>query len=246
MVDLLQKLDTSAFYEGDQNMVEHARQHFLVSYLESVLRWLYYKENWFVVGNIEIVNDKISHPISPDVMFFKGIILTEAEIDDLSSWRIELPHRPPPSVIFEICSKGTWKEDVEQKPEIYRLLGAKEYFAFDPKTYWGKKKTTRLKGWDYSEGEATEMKMDEAGRLWSKELKSFLKADGSYLRLYDENGVLRLTLAEGLLEEAQEEIEEAKLAEQRAVEEARLAEQRALDILAKLREKGINPEDLGL
>jgi hypothetical protein len=49
MSQVLHKLDTSAFYEGDKNMVEHARQHFLVRYLESVLRWLYFKEGWFVM-----------------------------------------------------------------------------------------------------------------------------------------------------------------------------------------------------
>jgi Uma2 family endonuclease len=218
MSQLIQKLDTSAFYEGDESIPEYAWQHSLLGYLESVLRWLYYKEGWFVTGNIEIVNDKISHPVSPDIMFFKGVILTEQEIDDLSIWRIELPHRPPPTVVFEIGSKSTGKADIEQKPEIYRVLGAKEYFAFDPKTYWGKRQSVRLKGWRYTAGIATEIQPDAQGRLWSAELESFVVGNGSQLNLYDANGVIRLNEAEG-------------------------EKSRIFDIL---RAKGLNPQDLGL
>jgi hypothetical protein len=49
--------------------------------LESVLRWYYLKENWFVTGNLDIYNDKITHPVAPDVLFFKDVTLTEAEED---------------------------------------------------------------------------------------------------------------------------------------------------------------------
>jgi Uma2 family endonuclease len=199
MVEVLQKLDTSAFYEGDKEMSEHAWQHSLVSYLESVLKWLYYKEGWFVTGNLDIFSEKITHPIAPDVIFFKGVVLTEQEIGELGSWRIELPHRPPPTVVFEIASKGTWKEDIEQKPEIYRTIGAKEYFAFDPKRYWGRKKQARLKGWSYEGNIATEIEPDEQGRFWSKELDSYLVAEGQHLRLYDANTNLRLTKDEGIV-----------------------------------------------
>jgi Uma2 family endonuclease len=218
MSQLLQKIDTSAFYESDQNMVEHAWQHNLLDYLESVIRWLYYKEGWFVIGNIDIVNARISHPIAPDLMFFKGVVLTQTEIEDLSIWQIELPHRPPPTVVFEIGSKSTGKADIEQKPEIYRVLGATEYFAFDPKNYWGKRQQVRLRGWRYANEFISEIQPDAQGRLWSIELDSFVVGEGSKLHLYDANGGLRLDELEG---------------------------QKA-SIFAKLRERGINPEDLGL
>lgn len=207
------KLDTSAFYEGDTPMSEHAWQHSLVGYLESVLKWLYHQEGWFVTGNLDTINDKITHPVAPDVMFFNNVTLTEAEIKDLSIWRIELPHRPAPSVIFEISSKGTWKEDVNQKPEIYRLLEAKEYFAFDPKQHWGKKTPIRLKGWRYEGETIFEIQLDN-GRLWSNELNCWLVPDGSCLRLYNKDDSLLLTKDEA--------------------------------ILAKLQERGITLEDLGL
>jgi Uma2 family endonuclease len=222
MSQVLQKLDTSAFYEGDQPMVEHARQHFLIEYLESVIRWLYFKENWFVVGNLELDSEKITNPISPDIMFFKGVTLTEAEIDDLSLWRIELPQRPPPTVVFEIGSKSTGPTDIREKPEIYRVLGVKEYFAFDPKTYWGKKQPVRLKGWRYENEVATEIQPDQQGRLWSAELDSFIGREGSQLFLYDQTNKMRLTEKEG--EKTQERDR----------------------IFNKLRAQGINPEDLGL
>jgi Uma2 family endonuclease len=198
MVEIAQKIDTSAFWESELNMVEHARQHSLVGYLEQVLRWFYYKEKWFVTGNLDVLNDKITHPVAPDVMLFKGAVLTEAEIDDLSRWVIQLPHRPPPTVIIEIGSKETGKADVDEKPAIYRVLGAKEYFAFDPKKYWGKRKKHRLLGWRYSETGTVELYPDEYGRIWSEELQSWLVIEVSYLRLYDAEGNMRLTKDEAL------------------------------------------------
>lgn len=215
------KLDTSAFYEGDKEMSEHAWQHSLVDYLESVLKWLYHQEGWFITGNLDVINDKISHPVAPDVLVFKGVVLTEAEITEVSSWVIALPHRPPPTVVLEISSKGTWKADVQTKPEIYHKVEVREYFAFDPKAHWGKKQPIRLRGWRYTDKAITEIEPEE-GRLWSVELDSWLVPDGSYLHLYDKAGNRRLT---------------EKAGEVQAIKQA---------IFAKLREKGINPEDLGL
>jgi Putative restriction endonuclease len=226
MIETIQKLDTSAFYEGDKEMTEHAWQHTLINYLESVLRWLYYKEGWFVIGNLDVVSDQITHPISPDIMFFKSVSLEQAEIQDLSIWRIELPHRPPPTVVFEIGSKSTGKANIEQKPEIFRVLGVKEYFAFDPKTYWGKRQSVRLKGWRYANKVQTDIEPDEQERLWSEELECFVAAENSYLRLYDRNG-------NQLLDEVTGKVQEAKAQERNF-------------FLEKLRSKGINPEDLGL
>jgi Uma2 family endonuclease len=204
MVEILHKINTAAFYEGDKEMSEHAWQHNLVAYLESVIKWLYYKEGWFVTGNLDIFSEKISHPIAPDVLFFKGVALTSQEIAELSSWQIELPDRPPPTVVIEISSKSTGKGDFEEKPEIYRVLGVKEYFAFDPKTYWGKKQKDRLLGWRYNDCAITELKPDADGRVWSEELNSWLVADGLYLRLYDMDTNLRLTKEENLILRLQE------------------------------------------
>jgi Uma2 family endonuclease len=122
----------------------------------------------------------------------------------LSQWKIELPHRPPPTVVFEIGSKSTGKADIEQKPIIYQALGVKEYFAFDPKTYWGRKQKHRLLGWRYSETKTEELEPDENGRIWSIELASWVVAEGRDLHLYDVDGKMRLTKAEAILLKLQE------------------------------------------
>jgi hypothetical protein len=106
-------------------------------------------------------------------------------------------------------------------------MGVKEYFAYDPNDpqYW-RDKSRRLRGWRLSGDQLQELKPDERGWLWSEELDSCLGADGEFLRLYDKPGNMRLTKAE---------------TEQAAKEAERTAKEVAW---AKLRELGINPEDL--
>ncbi len=73
------------------------------------------------------------------------------------------------------------------------------------------------------------MTLSKEGWLWSEQLDSWLVPDGSYLRLYDREGQIRLTgeeaqtiLAEIAAERAAEANERAAEADERA---ARLAEQ---------------------
>ena len=45
-----------------------------------------------------------------------------------------------PSVIFEITSKGTQKQDIEQKKLLYEQLEVQEYWLFYPKGEWVEEK----------------------------------------------------------------------------------------------------------
>ena len=167
--------------------------------------------------------------------------------------------RPAPSVVFEISSKETWAEDLKLKPEEYRQMGVKEYFAYDPNvpTLWTekrKKTELRLKGWRYEGGEITELSLNADGWLWSEALDSFLGPDTEMLRLYDKDKKLRLTKAEAeeaakiaaqVAREAERAAKEAeraaKEAERAAKEAERAAKERAW---ARLRELGVDPESL--
>jgi Uma2 family endonuclease len=204
-------------------MSESVAQSQLIYYLLSVLFWYYQQEGWLIVDDLKIFRASRrykSYPVAPDIAVFKGVVLTAAQKRRLKSWKMILPHRPAPNVVFEIASGGTWKEDLEDKPRKYQRLGVKEYFAYDPNDPMLWKGTAyRLRGWRYSGRKMIELEPDERGWLWSEELESWLVPDEAYLRLYDRNGQLRLT---------------EKEAEQAAKEKA----------WAKLRELGINPEDL--
>ena len=206
----------------EEDMPESQPQINLSDYLRGVLKYLYRLENWFVTGNLGIYPPTNTYPfryLAPDIALFKGVVLSEAEQATLISWRMSEPNRPAPTVVVEISSKETWQQDLDPKPEHYRQLGVKEYFAYDPQCYW-QGATTQLRGWRYSTGIVEEIQPDpQENKLWSAELDSWLVADGVYLRLYDQQGKLRLT---------GEEAERFNLQ----------------NLLEKLRKKNIDPDSL--
>lgn len=238
MSEVLEKLDTSRIWQEDQDMSESARQHTLNGYLEAVLRWLYRKEGWFVGGDLPMQSQNMSDPVSPDISLLKNVVLSEEEIDDLTVWQIALPHRPPPAVVFEVASKSTWRTDVNDKPAVYHKMGVKEYFTFDPNQIWGKRKQFRLKGWRYTENSIIEIPVQN-DQLWSEELQTWLVPQGRYLRLFDTYGNLLLTRDEA------NELEMYQL-QVTAELEKQAAQETKTEIIRKLRERGIDPSDLGL
>jgi hypothetical protein len=76
--------------------------------------------------------------------------------------------------------------------------------------------------------------------LWSEQLESWLVPDQTYLRLYDREHQLRLTGEEAQAQRADIQAEQAE----EAREEAEEARKRAEMFAAKLRELGINPDEL--
>lgn len=217
--DAIEKSDS--YYITDlteeDEMPENTAQFNLIIYFVSLLRWHYETKDWFTIGNLSIIAPG-QNPIAPDVAVFKGVE-PEEELTELSSWRIGEPNRPAPAVVFEIASERTWREDLNMKPARYGQMGVQEYFVYDPKRLqlWS---GARLRGWLYnSEGQVQPVEADENGWLWSNELQAWLVDDRPYLRLYDSQKQLILTKAE---------------AQQTALQE----------LLAKLKERGIDPDKL--
>jgi Uma2 family endonuclease len=64
---------------------------------------------------------------SPDIMFAKGV-KGRHERRSFMTW----VERVVPSCIIELTSKKTAKEDLKEKKPLYRKLGVREYFLFDP------------------------------------------------------------------------------------------------------------------
>lgn len=198
----------------------------LIHYLMNLLAWQYHTEGWLIADNLAIyqTSNQNEHPLSPDVAVFKGAVLSADDKARLTSWKMLLPNRPPPTVVIELASKKTWKEDLYDKPTAYLQMGVKEYFAYDPNLRpLGREKRkwlgVRLKGWRYTNHQLEELKLDERGWLWSNELDSWLVPDGAFLRLYTPDGVQRLTKDEA-------------------------ADARAERFAAKLRELKIDPDTL--
>ncbi|MCG8352138.1 MAG: Uma2 family endonuclease [Chloroflexales bacterium] len=245
-------------------MGESTAQSKLIFYLLQVLEWLYRVEGWFIISNLNIYSQREfkQYPITPDVAVFKGVVIPNLGVRSLRSWRLYEPERPPPQVVFEISSKETWRDDLRTKPAQYAELGVHEYYAYDPKDppYWPKTQG-RLCGWWREGARMVEQTRDAQGRLWSAELASWLAPDGTLLRLYDQDGSLRLTEgeAERVAKEAERAAKERALAaheaervakehalaaeeaERVAKEAERAAKERAW---AQLRALGVDPDEL--
>ncbi len=218
--------------EGDE--VPASNEQFdLVVYLTDVIRELYYKERWHVMGDVCIRKVRKSHPLCPDVAVCKVRFTRSTKPRNLRTWKMWLRKRPAPAVVFEISSRNTWPQDIilEEKPTKYQWLGVNEYFAYDPgiPPHWKDQDGRRLRGWRYTSGTLEEIEPNEQGWLRSMELNSWLVPDEEYLLLYDLEGNQRPTQSEAAKQREEAEREGRLTAEQRAQAQflAKEAERRA-------------------
>ncbi len=118
------------FYpESDgQPMGETAFHIDLISNLLQTLKTFFNQQN-----NVVVIADMMFYyeegnsrkVIAPDVMVVKGVKNYPRRTFKL--WEEKIPE-----VVFEISSRGTWKEDFQKKFILYQELGVKEYYIFDP------------------------------------------------------------------------------------------------------------------
>ena len=167
----------------------------LVRYLMDVLTWLFHGQLCAVYDNLNFYQtaNPLEYPLAPDVAIIKGV-----SHHPTRSWRVG-KSGPAPQVVFEIASEETWKKDLEEKPLRYARMGVQEYFAYDPhESPLRGSGNRRLFGWQLDQDRQImrEMPIGPNGSLWSPQLDSWLVPDGAMLRLYDRNGLMRLTYGE--------------------------------------------------
>ncbi len=208
--------------ELTQSRIHHA----IIMHLMLVIQWIFNGKKVGVTGNINLYQTDNPNETSksPDIAVVEGLETDPNKLEDTPSYYVG-EDGPPPMVVFEIASKETWRQDLEDKPAKYEAMGVHEYFVFDPnkRSFWtGQwRGYNRLIGWRINavSGKYEPIDKDKNGRLWSEELKSWLVIEGNDLQLYTADGQLRLTGAE--------------------------AQQQRADRLAEmLRELGHNPDDL--
>ncbi len=169
----------------------------LIHYLWDVLRWLFREQIYVLHQNLNFyyTSNPREYPMEPDIAVIKGVSRLE-----MRSWKVG-KSGPAPHFVFEIASDDTWRKDIDEKVEIYGRMGVQEYFAYDPNEppVW-EGISRRLLGWklNHNTQAMQTMQLNAEGHLWSHQLESFLVPDGYYLRLYDQEGHLRLTPSEGM------------------------------------------------
>ena len=114
---------------------------------------------------------------SPDVMVVK-----KARGNHLRRSFMTWIERATPSCIIEVTSRKTAKEDLKVKKPLYRKLGVREYFLFDPLHEYLPR---QLMGYRLVKGRYKTIKNDDEGSLVSKELGLQFVPEGEGLVLYD-------------------------------------------------------------
>lgn len=140
--------------------------------------------------------------VAPDVMIVKGI-------KKHSRRTFKVWEEKTPDVVFEISSRGTWKEDLQKKYLLYQDLGVKEYYIFDPE--YDYLKDEPLIAYHLKNGSFEEVKV-KRGRVFSPSLGLEIVDTGETLRLFNPETKNFLPTMEELASAAEElETENAKL-----------------------------------
>jgi Uma2 family endonuclease len=217
---------TEIYYpESDGKPVGETEFHVmaLLGLLQTLRNHFRHDDSVYVGGNMLFyyVEGRPSEFKVPDVFVVKGIAKHMRRIYKL--WEEQVV----PSVIFEITSRATRREDFGAKRALYARLGVQEYYLFDPMAEYLR---PPIQGFTLMAGRYHPLTPRENGSLWSQELGLELTSEGATLRLFDPlaNRPLptmdeAVSLMEDALELAQSETQRAQIAAQRAEAEAQRA-----------------------
>ncbi|MCS6830282.1 MAG: Uma2 family endonuclease [bacterium] len=149
-----------------------------------------------------------------------------------------------PQVVFEVLSPSNRPSDLIEKYLFYRQYGVEEYYLYDPDR-------GVLDGWIRKEDDLKPVEQMEG---WvSPRLGVRFTLDGDALVLYRPDGERfvpyvelrrRMERAEREAEQAQREAEQERLRAEQAQREAEQERRRAQQLAQRLRELGVNPEEV--
>ncbi len=188
--------------------------------------------------------------VAPDVMVILGV--APGGRDNYKTW----VEGQVPAVIFEMTSPSTRSQDEIEKKQLYESIGVIEYWQFDPRGEWIPEK---LLGYRLT-GESEQVYVPIVDRR-SEVLQLQLSVDQNIIAFHRlDNGVKLLTTKESIaalqklnatLELTEQRANFADTARQQAEQRAELAdmarqqaERRAEILVDRLRQLGIDPENL--
>lgn len=188
-----------------------------IDLLIRLLRWLWGdRQDFYVSGNLTVYYS----PTQSKSEDFRGpdfFVVLGTEPKPRKSWVVWDEGGKYPNVIVELLSDSTATTDRGLKKEIYQdIFRTPDYFWFDPQSL-------EFQGFHLVDGKYEAIAPNEQRWLWSQQLQLFLG-------IYEEQ--LRFFKADGQLVESPEEV---ALAER----------QRNEQLAAKLRELGIDPDEVG-
>lgn len=149
--------------------------------------------------------------VSPDLMVAMGVAKKVRR--NYLLWE-----EKPPSLVVELTSRSTRREDLGKKRGIYERIGVEEYVLFDPHQEYLR---PQLQGFRLTpEGQFHPIPVDEDGALLSRTLGLRLVPEGERLRLVDAVTGEPILLSDELEPARLQEALARQAAEEKAAEEA--------------------------
>lgn len=208
-------------------------------------RWIVFiKENLEILfannPDVFVAGDLLWYPVegnnkirqAPDAMVVFG-----REKGKRGSYRQWLENNIPPQVVFEILSPGNTVTEMLRKLLFYQHYGVEEYYVYDPEK-------VEFTGFIRAENQLVEI---EAINGWVSprlEIRFELKSDT--LEIFRPDGRRFLTSVEldRLREEERQRAESERQRAEDAIAQLEEEKQRYQALIERLREKGIDPEQL--
>lgn len=180
------------------------------------------RQDFFAGGNLSIYYSTRQLK-SEDVRGPDFFVVLNTERKERKSWVVWDEDGKYPNFILEILSDSTAKNDRGLKKQLYQdVFRTPDYFWFDPYSL-------EFAGFKLNYRRYEQIVPNEQGWLWSDELQLYLGVVDEKLRFFTPEGELVLSW------------EEAEAQERQRAEEA---EARAESLLRKLRELGVNSDEL--
>ncbi len=213
-----------------------------IELLLACLKWWWRERtDFYATGNLTIY-------FSPEHMTtrdFRGpdfFVVLGTENRPRKSWVLWAEEGKYPNVIIELLSNSTAKVDKGLKKQLYQdTFRTPEYFWFHPDTL-------EFQGFCLVGGQYQPIEPNEQDWLWSQQLELFVGVRESKLRFFSPQGQLIPTPQERAEQEKQEKElaqQQAELAQQQTQEERQqreLAQQRVEELLARLKQLGVEPD----
>ncbi|HEY9648642.1 MAG TPA: Uma2 family endonuclease [Chroococcidiopsis sp.] len=223
--------------ESDEPQMETYRHLLqLILLLTSLERLWSDRQDFFAAGNLTVYYS-IRERRSEDFRGPDFFVVLNTERRERKSWVVWAENGQYPNFILEVLSDSTAQTDRGLKKQLYQdVFRTPDYFWFHPYTQ-------EFQGFKLVYGEYQEIPADDRGWRWSEELQLYLGIHDEMLRFFTPEGELVPTPTEA----EQIALQQAISQQQRAEEERQRAEeerQRADRLAEKLRQMGIDPEDV--
>ncbi|MEZ2251706.1 Uma2 family endonuclease [Microcoleus sp.] len=201
------------------------------------------RQDFFVGGNM-FVYYSINQVKNQD---FKGpdffVVLDVDGTTNRDAWIAWEEDSRLPDVVIELISPSTAEVDLTTKKDIYeRKLKTQDYFVYNPKN------PNSLRGWELINRRYQSLSPNQQGRLYCESLGLWLgiwegqieNSQGNWLRFFDNDGNLILMRDEAETQRAELERQQ----KEEAIQQLEIEKQQKEKLAAKLRELGIDPDEI--